>query len=165
MLKLIYIYPYTTTYIWKIPKWFKIPTTTNSKPCKIYSIKEQWSFYELKQSNCKRYNGQSKMYPLKKNDIWIIQFACVFIDNQKLTFYNCSAQIIWTLRTYKNNCLFKEWIWNKIFWKIKYFLACKSSILLNEVLLHQSTYIKKVMKHFHMNKSHSFNSFMIIVHL
>ena len=71
----------------KIPKWFKIPTTTNSKPCKIYSIKEQWSFYELKQSNCKRYNGQSKMYPLKKkrymnNSICI----CVFIKQSKTDF-------------------------------------------------------------------------------
>ena len=46
--------------------------------------------------------------------------------------------------------------------KTKYCLGLQIEHCSDGVLIHQSTYIEKVMKRFHMNKSHSLNSPMVV---
>ena len=73
-----YLYESIDTNIYiKIQKGFKLSETTNLKPCNMYSIKLQWSLYELKQYRNMCYNRLSE-YLLKgyvNNSIW----PCIFI--------------------------------------------------------------------------------------
>ena len=50
----------------------------------------------------------------------------------------------------------------KILEKQNFVSACKLSIFQNGVLVHQSAYIKKVLKHFYMDKAHSLSSPMVV---
>ena len=77
-----YLYESIDTNIYiKIHKGFKLSETTNLKPCNMYSIKLQWSLYELKQYRNICYNRSSE-YLLKgyvNNSTW----PCIFIKKSE----------------------------------------------------------------------------------
>lgn len=56
-------------------------------------------------------------------------------------------------------------IMNKRSWKTKTLPRIVDRVLSNGMLVHQLAYTKKVLKHFHINKSYLLNSPIIIVHL
>ena len=78
-----YLYESINTNIYmKIPKWFKLPETTNPKPRNMYSIKLQRSLYGLKQSGRMWYNRLSE-YLLKEWYVNNLIFSCVFIKKSE----------------------------------------------------------------------------------
>ena len=58
------------------------------------------------------------------------------------------------------NCLKNEFEMKDL-GKTKFCLGLQSEHLPNEILVHQSTYIEKVMKHFYMDKAHPFSTPMV----
>jgi hypothetical protein len=46
--------------------------------------------------------------------------------------------------------------------KTKFCLGLQIEHLPNEILIHQSTYIEKVLKHFHMDKAHPLSTPMVV---
>ena len=46
--------------------------------------------------------------------------------------------------------------------KTKFFLGLQIEHISNEILVHQSAYTEKALKHFHMDKAHPLNSPMVV---
>ena len=65
-------------------------------------------------------------------------------------------------RAHKSNQLFKEGIWNERLGKTRYYLGLQIKHCSNGILVHQSTYIEKVLKRFYMDKSHPIDSPMVV---
>ena len=163
-----YLYGYNDTNVYmKIHEGFKLPEVMNSKPQSKYSIKLQRYLYRLKQSGRMRYNRLSQ-YFLKEgyvnNSIW----ACVFIekvatgfsmitvDVDDLDLIRTSKELIKTIHYLKNEFEMKD------LRKTKYCLGLQIKHCSDGVLIHQSTYTEKVLKRFHMDKSHPLSSPMVV---
>ena len=143
----------------KIPKEFKLHEVMNSKPWSMYSIKLKGSLYGLKQSGQMWYNRLSQ-YLLKEgyvnNSIFpyvfikkvAIGFAIIAVYVDDLNFIRTPKELIKTIDYLKKEFEMKD------LGKTKYCLGLQIEHCSDGVLIHQSTYIEKVLKHFHMDKSH-----------
>ena len=133
----------------------------------MYSIKLQRSLYGLKQFGCMWYNRLSE-YLLKEGYMNNPICPCIFIKKLEIGFaiiavYVDNLNIVGTPKelTRTTNYLKKEFEMKDL-GKTKFCLALQIEHFPKGVLVHQSTYIKKVLKRFHMDKSHPLNSLMIV---
>ena len=151
----------------KIPKGFTLPEAMNSKPRSMYSIKLQRSLYGLKQSGRMWYNRLSQ-YLLKEGYVNSSICPCVFIKKTKNGFaiiavYVVDLNLIGTPEELiKTPNYFKKEFEMKDLGKTRYCLSLQIEYCLNGVLIHQSSYIEKVMKRFYMDKSHPLGYPMVV---
>ncbi|RVW88003.1 Retrovirus-related Pol polyprotein from transposon TNT 1-94 [Vitis vinifera] len=143
----------------KIPEGFKLPDANNTKPHSMYSIKLQRSLYGLKQSGLMWYNRLSE-YLLKEGYVNNPICPCIFIKKSETGFaiiavYVDDLNLVGTLEelTRTTNYLKKEFEMKDL-GKTKFCLGLQIEHFPNGVLVHQSTYIKKVLKRFYMDKAH-----------
>ena len=151
----------------KIPERFTLPKVMNSKPQSIYSIKLQRSLYGLKQSGRMWYNHLSQ-YLLKEGYVNNSICPCVFIKKTEnglaiIPVYVDDLNLIGTPEELIKitNYLKKEFE-IKDLEKTRYCLGLQIKYCLNGVLIHQSSYTEKVVKHFYMDKSHPLSSPMVV---
>ena len=156
----------TNTYM-KILEGFKLIEATNPKPRNMYSIKLQRPLYELKQSGCMWYNRLSE-YLLKEEYVNNSICPCVFIKKSKfgltiIAMYVDDLNLIGTPKevTKATNYLKKEFEM-KDFGKTRYCICLQIKHCSNGILVHQSTYIEKVLKLFYIDKSHPLDSLMVV---
>ena len=151
----------------KIPKGFKLPEVMKSKPWSMYSIKLQRCLYELNQSGRMWYNRLSQ-YLLKERYVNNSICPCVFIKKVATRFeiiavYMNDLNLIGTLKELiKTIDYLKKEFEMKDLRKTKYCLGLQIKHCSNGVFIHQSTYTEKVLKPFHMDKSHPLNSPMVV---
>ena len=151
----------------KIPEGFKLPDANNTKPRSMYSIKLQRSLYGLKQSGRMWYNRLSE-YLLKEGYVNNPICSCIFIKKSETGFaiiamYVDDLNLVGTLEelTKTTNYLKKEFEMKDLR-KTKFCLDLQIEHFPNGVLVHQSTYIKKVLKRFYMDKAHLLSSPMVV---
>ena len=134
----------------KIPKRFKLPEATNPKPRNMYSIKLQRSLYRLKQSGRMWYNCLSE-YLLKEGYVNNSIYPCVFIKKSKfgltiIAVYVDDLNLIGAKELTKAANYLKKEFEMKDLGKKRYCLALQIEHCSNDILVHQSTYIEKVLK-------------------
>ena len=164
----IYLYGSIDTNVYmKIYEGFKLPEVMNSKPRSMYSIKLQRSLYGLKQSGRMWYNRLSQ-YLLKEvyvnNSICpcvfikkvVTGFAIIIIYVYDLNLIGTTEELIKTIDYLEKEFEMKD------LGKTKYYLDLQIEHCSYGVLIHQSTYTEKVMKYFHMDKSHPLSSLMFV---
>ena len=139
----------------KIPEGFTFPKAMNSKPRSMYSIKLQRFLYGLKQSGQMWYNRLSK-YLLKEGYVNNSICPCVFIKKTEngLTIIAVYVDDLNLIKTPEElikivNYLKKEFEMKDL-GKTRYCLSLQIEYCLNGVLIHQSSYTEKVLKHFYM---------------
>ena len=84
------------------------------------------------------------------------EFAIITVYVDDLNLVGTPEKLIRTTNYLKNEFKMKN------FGKTKFCLDLQIEHFLNEVLVHQSTYIKKVLKHFYMDKKHPLSSPMVV---
>ena len=151
----------------KISEGFTLPEAMNSKPRSMYSIKLQRSFYGLKQSGRMWYDRLSQ-YLLKEGYVNNSICLCVFIKKTEnvleiiavyvddLNLIRTPEELIKTANYLKKKFEMKD------LGKIRYCLGLQAEYCLNGVLIHQSSYAEKVLKHLYMDKSHPLSSPMVV---
>ena len=144
-----------------------MPETYNSKSRSMYSIKLQRSLYGLKQSGRMWYNRLSE-YLLKEGFennqicpyVFIKKsesgFAIVAVYVNDLNLVGTLEELMKTANYLKNKFEMKDP------GKTKFCLGLQIEHISNEIFIHQSTYIEKVLKHLHMDKAHPLNSPMVV---
>ena len=151
----------------KIPEGFKLPKAMNSQPRSMYSIMLQRSLYGLKQSDRMWYSRLSQ-YLLKEGYVNNPICQCVFIKktivgSAILAVYVDNLNLIGTLEELINTSNYlKRGFEMKDLGKTKYCLSLQIEYCSNGVFIHQSTYTKKVLKRFYMDKSHPLSSPMVV---
>ena len=130
----------------------------------MYSIKLRRSLYGLKQYDRMWYNRLSE-YLIK--DGYINNPICpfVFIKKSELGFailavYVDNINLFWTpeeLATY-----LKDEFEMKDLGNTKYYLGLQIEHKSNGILIHQSTYVEKVLKQFNIDKAHPLSSPMVV---
>ena len=163
-----YLYGYLDANVYmKILEGITLPEAMNAKPRSMYSIKLQRSLYGLKQSGRMWYNRLSQ-YLLKEGYVNNSICPCVFIKKTENGFaiiavYVDDLNLIGTpeelIKT--TNYLRKEFEMKDL-GKTRYCLGLQIEYCLNGVLIHQSSYIEKVLKRFYIGKSHPLNSPMVV---
>ena len=100
--------------------------------------------------------------------MWISLYVhASLLRNQKLNLHLLQC-IFWWLKSYWNSWrahrtnYLKNEFEMKDLGKIKFCLNLQIEHSPNEVLIHQSTYIKKILKHFYIDKVHSLSSPMVV---
>ena len=83
-------------------------------------------------------------------------FAIIAVYVDDLNLIETLAELIKTIDYLKKEFEMKD------FGKTKYCLGLQIERCSNDVLIHQSTYTEKVLKRFHMDKSHPLSSFMVV---
>ncbi|GJV65003.1 putative RNA-directed DNA polymerase [Tanacetum coccineum] len=150
----------------KILEGFKIPDSLSSKPKEIYSIKLQRSLYGLKQSGWMWYNRLSD-YLISKGYKSNLICPCVFIKKTTSGFviiavYVDDLNIIGTGKEINEVVVhLKKEFEMKDLGKTKYYLGLQIEHMANSILVHQSNYTKKVLKHFNMDKVKSLSTQMV----
>ncbi|RVW17511.1 Retrovirus-related Pol polyprotein from transposon TNT 1-94 [Vitis vinifera] len=136
-------------------------------PRSMYSIKLQRSLYGLKQSGRMWYNRLSE-YLLKEGYVNNPICPCIFIKKSETGFaiiavYVDDLNLVGTPEelTRTTNYLKKEFEMKDL-GKTKFCLGLQIEHFPNGVLVHQSTYIKKVLKRFYMDKAHPLSSPMVV---
>ncbi|RVX03802.1 Copia protein [Vitis vinifera] len=136
-------------------------------PRSMYSIKLQRSLYGLKQSGRMWYNRLSE-YLLKEGYVNNPICPCIFIKKSETGFaiiavYVDDLNLVGTPEelTRTTNYLKKEFEMKDL-GKTKFCLGLQIEHFPNGVLVHQSTYIKKVLKRFYMDKTHPLSSPMVV---
>ena len=133
----------------------------------MYSIKLQLFLYGLKQSDRIWYNRLSQ-YLLKEGYVNNLICPCVFIKKVAtrfaiITVYVDDLNLIGTLEELIKTIDYLKKEFEMIdLGKTKYCLGLQIEHHSNGVLLHQSTYTEKVLKRFHMDKSHPLSSPMVV---
>ena len=163
-----YLYGSIDTNVYmKIPKGFKLPKVMNSKPRSMYSIRLQRSLYGLKQSD-RIWCNRLSQYLLKEGYVNNSIYPCVFIKKaatgfaiiavyvDDLNLIGTSKELIKTIDYLKKEFEMKD------LGKTKYCLDLQIKHCSDGVLIHQSTYTEKVLKRFHMNKSHPLSSPIVV---
>jgi hypothetical protein len=151
----------------KIPEGYKIPEAYNSKSRSIYSIKLQRSLYGLKQSVLMWYNRLSE-YLLKEGFENNPIYPCVFIKKSESGFaiivvYVDDLNLVETLKELiKTATYFKNEFEMKDIEKTKFYLGLQIEHFPNGILVHQSTYTEKVLKHFYMEKAHPLSTPIVV---
>ena len=151
----------------KISKGFKLPEAVSTKPHSIYSIKLQRSLYGLKQSGRMWYNHLSN-YLLREGYVNNPICPCVFIKKSETRFsiidvYVDDLNLIETPEELiKTSRYLKKEFEMKDLGKTKFCLGLQIEHFPNGVLVYQSTYIKKFMKRFNMDKAHPLSYPMVV---
>ncbi|KAL0546825.1 hypothetical protein IC582_016743 [Cucumis melo] len=143
----------------KISEGFKMPESYNSNYRELCLIKLQRSLYELKQSGRMWYNRLSE-YLLKEGYQNNSICPCVFIKKSQLGFaiitvYVDDLNIIGTPKELSKTIEYlKKEFEMKDLGKTKFYLDLQIEHLADGIFIHQSTYIKKILKRFYMDKAH-----------
>ena len=163
-----YLYGFMDNDIYmKILEWFKFLEPNSTMSRNRYSIKLQRSLYELNQFGRIWYNCFSE-YLLKEGYVNNLICPCIFIKKLEtwftiITVYvdylNLVRTLIELMKT--TNYLKKEFEMKNV-GKTKFCLDLQVEHFSNGVLVHQSTYIKKNLKRFYMNKVHPLSSPMFV---
>ncbi|KAL0392725.1 UNVERIFIED_CONTAM: Retrovirus-related Pol polyprotein from transposon TNT 1-94 [Sesamum radiatum] len=151
----------------KLPEGFHLPEAYNSNSREHYSIKLNKSLYGLKQSGRMWYNRLSD-YLLKEGYTYDPISPCIFMRRSGNEFviiavYVDDLNIIGTPEELPKaiNCLKKEFEMKDL-GRTKYCFGLQVEHLKNGILVHQETYIAKVIKRFYMDKSHPFSTPMVV---
>ena len=151
----------------KIPEGFKLPEAVSTKPRSMLSIKLQRSLYGLKQSGRMWYNCLSE-YLLKEEYVNNPICPCVFIKKSEtgfaiiavyvddLNLFGTPEELTKTAEYLKKEFEMKD------LGKTKFCIGLQIEHFPNGVLVHQSTYIKKILKRFNMDKAHPLSSPMLV---
>ena len=113
------------------------------------------------------YNRLSE-YLLREGYLNNLICPCVFIKKSETEFaiisvYVDDLNLVETLEELiKTAKCFKREFEMKDLGETKFCFGLQIEHFLNGVLVHQSTYIKKILKHFNMDKTHSLNSSMVV---
>ena len=151
----------------KIPEGFKLPEVVSTKPCSMLSIKLQRSLYGLKQSGRMWYNRLSE-YLLKEGYINNPICPCVFIKKSETGFaiiavYVDDLNLVGTPEELTKTAEYlKKEFEMKDLGKTKFCIGLQIEHFPNGMLVHQSTYIKKILKRFNMDKAHPLSSPMVV---
>ena len=151
----------------KVPEGFQLPQLNKSKPRNMYSIKLRRSLYGLNQSGRMWYNRLSENL-IKDGYINNPICPCVFIKKSILGFDILAVYVddinlfgtpeeLTKAATYLKN----EFEMNDL-GKTKYCLGLQIEHKSNGILIHQSTYVEKVLNQFNMDKAHLLSSPMIV---
>ena len=144
----------------KIIQEFKLLEAESTKPSSMYSIKLQQSLYGLKQSWRIQYNRLNE-YLLIEGYVNNLICPCVFIKKSKIGFaiivvYVDDLNLVGTPEELTKKAKYlKRKFEIKDLGKTKFCLSLQIEHFPNGVLVHQSTYIKKILKRFNMDKTHS----------
>ena len=151
----------------KVLDGLKIPNMGAQDTRSMYSIKLQRSLYGLKQSGRMWYN-RLREYLLKQNYVNNEICPCVFIKKLLNGFviiavYVDDMNIIGTPKELDEarSCLTKEFEMKDL-GQIKYYLGLQIEHLPKGVFLHESNYVKKVLKKFYMDKSFPLSTPMVV---
>ena len=151
----------------KIPEGFKLPEAVSTKPRSMLSIKLQRSLYGLKQSGRMWYNRLSE-YLLKEGYVNNPICPCVFIKKSETGFaiivvYVDDLNLVGTREELTKTAEYlKKEFEMKDLGKTKFCIGLQIEHFPNGVLVHQSTYIKKILKRFNMDKAHPLSSPMVV---
>ena len=151
----------------KIPEGFKLPEAVSTKPRSMLSIKLQRSLYGLKQSGRMWYNRLSE-YLLKEGYVNNPICPCVFIKKSETGFaiiavYVDDLNLVGTPEELTKTAEYlKKEFEMKDLGKTKFCIGLQIEHFPNGVLVHQSTYIKKILKRFNMDKAHPLSSPMVV---
>ena len=151
----------------KIPEGFKLPEAVSTKPRSMFSIKLQRSLYGLKQSGRMWYNRLSE-YLLKERYVNNLICLCVFIKKSETGFaiiavYVDDLNLVGTPEELTKTAEYlKKEFEMKDLGKTKFCIGLQIEHFPNGVLVHQSTYIKKILKRFNMDKAHPLSSPMVV---
>ena len=151
----------------KIPEGFKLPEAVSTKPRSMFSIKLQRSLYGLKQSGRMWYNRLSE-YLLKEGYVNNPICPCVFIKKSETGFaiiaiYVDDLNLVGTPEELTKTAEYlKKEFEMKDLGKTKFCIGLQIEHFPNGVLVHQSTYIKKILKRFNMDKAHPLSSPMVV---
>ena len=151
----------------KIPEGFKLLEAVSTKPRSMFLIKLQRSLYGLKQSGRMWYNRLSK-YLLKEGYVNNPICPCVFIKKSEtgfaiITVYVDDFNLVGTPEELTKTTEFlKKEFEMKDLGKTKFCIGLQIEYFPNGVLVHQSTYIKKILKRFNMDKAHPLSSPMVV---
>ena len=151
----------------KILDAFKIPETRENENCNMYNIKLQRSLYGLKQSSRMWYNRLSEFLLKRKyinNDAYLSVFIKKLLnDFCIISVYVDNINIIGTRKEIEeaSSCL-KTKFEMKDLGKNKYCLGLQIEHLPEGIFVHQSTYLKKVLERFYMDKSHPLSTPMVV---
>ena len=133
----------------------------------MYSIKLQILLYELKKFGRMWYNHLSE-YLLKERYVNNPIYLCVFIKKLEIgltiiTIYVNDLNLIGTPKNLPKTANYlKNEFEMKDLGKTRYCLGLQIEQCSNGILIHQSTYIEKVLKRFYMDKSHFLNFPMVV---
>ena len=125
----------------------------------MYSIKLQRSLYGLKQSGCMWYNCLSE-YLLKEGYVNNSICSCIFIKKSKtgLTIIPIYVDDLNLIRTPEELTKIANYLKKKFemkdLRKIIYCIGLQIEHYSNGILVHQLSYIEKVLKRYYMNESH-----------
>ena len=137
------------------------------KPKSIYSIKLQKSLYELNQSSWMWYNPLNE-YLLKKGFENNMICPCIFIKKTTFEFaivvvYVDDLNLVGTYEELiKIATYLKDGFEMKDLEKTKFFLGLQIEHLSNEIFVHQSIYIEKVLKHFYMDNAYPLSTPVVV---
>ena len=151
----------------KIPEGFKLPEAVSTKPRSMLSIKLQRSLYGLKQSGRMWYNRLSE-YLLKEGYVNNPICPCVFIKKSETGFaiiavYVDDLNLVGTPEELTKTAEYlKKEFEMKDLGKKKFCISLQIEHFPNGVLVHQSTYIKKILKRFNMDQAHPLSSPMVV---
>ena len=147
----------------KIPEGYKLLEAYNSKSRNMYSIKLQIFLYGLKQSGRMWYNQLSE-YLLKEGFENNPICPCIFTKKSKSGFAIIAVYVddLNLVGTPEELTKLKNEFEMKGLDKTKFCLGLQIEHLPDGILIHQSTYIKKVLKHFHMDKAHLLSTSMVV---
>ena len=151
----------------KIPEGFKLHEAVSTKPRSMLSIKLQRSLYGLKQSGRMWYNRLSE-YLLKEGCVNNPICPCVFIKKSETGFaiiavYVDDFNLVGTPEELTKIAEYlKKEFEMKDLGKTKFCIGLQIEHFPNGVLVHQSTYIKKILKRFNMDKAHPLSSPMVV---
>ena len=151
----------------KIPEGFKLPEAVSTNPRSMFSIKLQRSLYGLKQSGRMWYNRLSE-YLLKQGYVNNPICPCVFIKKSETRFaiiavYVDDLNLVGTSEELTKTAEYsKKEFEMKDLGKTKFCIGLQIEHFPNGVLVHQSKYIKKILKCFNMDKAHPLSSPMVV---
>ncbi|KAK8505395.1 hypothetical protein V6N12_067362 [Hibiscus sabdariffa] len=163
-----YLYgPLENNIYMKLPEGFKLPEAVNSGSREHYSIKLNRSLYGLKQSGRMWYNRLSEYLLAEgyKNNpispcIFIKRFSpgfviiAVYVDD--LNIIGTPEEISLTIEYLKKEFEMKD------LGKTRFCLGLHIEHLTNGILVHQSTYIEKMLKRFYMHNAHPLSTPMVV---
>ncbi|KAL0298661.1 UNVERIFIED_CONTAM: Copia protein [Sesamum radiatum] len=163
-----YLYGSLDTDIYmRIPEGLKMPEALKSKPRHMYSIKLKRSLYGLKQSGRMWYNRLSE-YLIKKGFCHNQISPCLFIKRTESGFviiavYVDDLNIIGSPEEIRQAADYlKSEFEMKDLGTTKYCLGLQFEHTKGGIFIHQSNYIEKVLKRFHMNNAHPLSTPMVV---
>ena len=144
-----------------------MPEVNNTKSCSMRSIKLQRSLYGLKQSGRMWYNCLSE-YLLKEGYANNSICLCIFINKSETKFaiivvYVDDLNLVGTLEEITRTTKYLKIEFEmKDIGKTKFCLSLQIEHFSTKVLVHESAYVKKILKCFYMDKAHPLISPMVV---